>query len=51
MVPYFTRVMEHMKIYLTGQLTPEEMPLQVQALGKKVVDCFSFRFLIKHSFF
>ncbi|XP_057376777.1 importin-4-like [Daphnia carinata] len=32
MVPYFGRVMEYLKVYLSGQLTPEEMPLQVQAL-------------------
>ncbi len=34
MVPYFGRIMEHLKIYLSGQLTEEEMPLQIQALGK-----------------
>lgn len=34
MVPYFSRIMEHLKIYLSGQLSLEEMPLQVQALGK-----------------
>lgn len=33
MVPYFGRVMEHLKIYLSGQLSLEEMPLQIQALG------------------
>ncbi|EFX65679.1 hypothetical protein DAPPUDRAFT_303554 [Daphnia pulex] len=32
MVPYFGRIMEHLKIYLSGQLTEEEMPLQIQAL-------------------
>jgi len=34
MVPYFGRIMEHLKIYLSGQLTEEEMPLQIQALGQ-----------------
>lgn len=33
MVPYFSRIMEHLKVYLSGQLSLEEMPLQVQALG------------------
>jgi hypothetical protein len=34
MVPYFGRIMEHLKIYLSGQMTEEEMPLQLQALGQ-----------------
>lgn len=34
MVPYFAQIMEHLKVYLTGNLSEEEMPLQVQALGK-----------------
>lgn len=33
MVPYFAQIMEHLKVYLTGQLAPEEMALQTQALG------------------
>lgn len=36
MVPYFARVMEHLKVYLSGQLSLEEMPLQVQALGNLI---------------
>lgn len=34
MVPYFAQIMENLKIYLTGELSGEEMPLQVQALGQ-----------------
>lgn len=34
MVPYFGQIMEHLKVYLTGQLTTEEMALQTQALGR-----------------
>lgn len=37
MVPYFGRIMEHLKVYLSGQLTLEEMPLQVQALGNLLI--------------
>lgn len=35
MVPYFGPIMEHLKIYLSGQLTEDEyeMTLQIQALG------------------
>jgi len=34
LVPYFSRIMEYLKMYLTGELSTEEMPLQVQALGE-----------------
>jgi hypothetical protein len=33
MVPYFGRIMEHLRIYLGGQLKEEEMSLHIQALG------------------
>ena len=29
--------MEHLKVYLTGQLAPEEMALQTQALGNNII--------------
>jgi len=37
MVPYFGQIMEHLKVYLTGQLAPEEMALQTQALGNNII--------------
>ena len=36
MVPFFGQVMEHLKIYLSNDMSEEEMPLQVQALGEFV---------------
>ena len=32
MVPFFGRIMDFLKVYLAGQLSAEEMPLQIQAL-------------------
>lgn len=32
-MPYFSQIMEHLKVYVVGELAPEEMPLQIQALG------------------
>ena len=46
MVPYFSRIMEHLEIYLSGQLTLEEMPLQVQALGKYFIFNFDLNVLL-----
>lgn len=44
MVPYFGQIMEHLKVYLTGQLAPEEMALQTQALGNNII------IILKHNF-
>lgn len=40
MTAFFSRIMEHLKVYLTGELSEEEMPLQIQALGKVTLKCF-----------
>jgi hypothetical protein len=36
MAVFFPQIMEHLKVFLSGQLSPDEMPLQIQALGKKL---------------
>jgi len=37
MAVFFPQIMEHLKVFLSGQLSPDEMPLQIQELGKKFI--------------